>query len=159
MLKLSVALVVLACAYSGAAAAREGLTIDGSLRPEQLHTLPRHLPNVSYYPEFARIKHLEGRVLVEFHIDAQGNTEGAHVIHSDADPILTATALRVVQRLHYELGSVNVDPQTRFRTSVIYCLEHCANAAQYPGSDTSIEITGSALPGHMMAAPATAARR
>ncbi len=159
MLKLSVALAVLACAWDGAAAAREGLTIDDSLRPEQLHTLARHLPNVAYYPEFARIKHLEGRVLLEFHIDAQGNTEGAHVIQSDANPILTATALRVVQRLHYELGAVSVDPQTRFRTSVIYCLAHCASAAQYPGSDAVIEITGSALPGHMVSSPAATARR
>jgi TonB family protein len=146
MLKLSLALAAAACAFCGSAAALESPVPTAPLQPAQLHSLVRAMPPLSYYPVFARVRHLEGRMLIEFHLDQYGNTVDARIVQSDADAILRATALRLVQGTHYDVGSFAVDRSTRFTTSVVYCLEHCGRVANYPQSDTSIEIRTDAPP-------------
>lgn len=146
MLKAILASALAACAFCVSASAVPLEARSAYLEPAQLHSLPRHLPPLTYYPVFARMKKLEGRLLIEFRLDAQGNTVDAHIVQADADSILRATALRLVQGTSYEVGSYNIDSSTRFRTEVIYCLEHCGRVANYQNADASIQITAGSQP-------------
>jgi len=146
MSKSSLALALVACATCASASALPMNARPASLQPAQLRTLPRHLPALGYYPTFARVKHLEGQVLVEFHLDAEGNTVGAHIVRTNADRILRATALRLVQGTRYELGARSVDGSTTFSTAIVYCLEHCGRVASLPQADTWLQITPESFP-------------
>ncbi|HKT74588.1 MAG TPA: energy transducer TonB [Steroidobacteraceae bacterium] len=146
MLRTRVFLAAAASAVVAIGNAQDASVATNPLQPAQLRTLLRHLPEVSYYPEFAKIRHLEGRLLIEFRIDASGNTMDAKIVRSDADVILQATALRLVRGTRYELGSRDVNPTTVFRTTVVYCLDHCDSAAAYPDSDSSVQISGGDIP-------------
>ncbi len=141
MLKSILASAMAACAFCVSASASPLDARSTHLEPAQLHSLPRHLPPLTYYPVFARLKNLEGRLLIEFRLDAEGNTVDAHIVQANADSILRATALRLVQGTSYEVGSLNIDSSTRFRTAVIYCLAHCSSVANYPNADASIQIS------------------
>ncbi|MBV8852400.1 MAG: TonB family protein [Sinobacteraceae bacterium] len=146
MLKSILAFAASACACCVSASALPLDTRSAHLEPAQLRSLPRHLPPLTYYPVFARLKKLEGRLLIEFRLDAEGNTVDAHIVQADADRILRATALRLVQGTSYEVGSLNIDSSTRFRTAVIYCLTHCGSVANYPDADASVQITAGPQP-------------
>jgi len=141
---LASAVAAYACFVSASALPLEARSAH--LEPAELHSLPRHLPPLTYYPVFARLKKLEGRLLIEFRLDADGNTVDAHIVQAEADSILRATALRLVQGTSNELGSLHIDSSTRFRTAVIYCLDHCGSVANYPNADASIQITTGSLP-------------
>jgi TonB family protein len=159
MLRSSIAIAAVASALISVADAGEGQTTGNTLHPDQLRTLPKHLPEVSYYPQFALLRHLEGRLVIEFRIDQLGNTVDARIVRSNADTILQATALRLVQGTRYDLGSFAVDPATLFHTSVVYCLDHCAESADSADSDSFVEITDASIPtrqaGRMMARAAS----
>lgn len=92
----------------------------------------------------AKRRHLEGRVLVGFKIDAQGNTFEQAVVQSEADDVLEKAALDAVQHIHYDLNSLKnepslkVDPQTTYFMTIIYCLGHCERFSSFPNTDTSV---------------------
>jgi len=145
MLTTRVALAAVLGALIGVARGGEEQKVT-ALQPAQLRTLTRHLPATTYYPEFALTRHLQGRLLIEFHLDETGYPVAARIIKSDADAILQATALRLVQGTRYDLGSFDIDPGTVFHTTVMYCLDHCAEDVDYAGADTVVQISGSEAP-------------
>jgi TonB family protein len=107
-------------------------------------------PFESSYPlEEARRRHLEGRVLIGFHIDDQGNTFDQTIVQSEADGVLAQAALRAVQNTRYEMkwlktdASLKVDPQVTYLMTVIYCLGRCERFEQFPDTDTVEYFDGS----------------
>jgi TonB family protein len=68
------------------------------------------------YPKKAKVQHLEGRVIVKFRIDEEGNIEKVSVIQS-VSPELDAEALRVVSNMpKWNPGKQNEKPVKMFFT-------------------------------------------
>jgi TonB family protein len=143
--------VVAACVFAFSASADAQ---GRDLHPAPIfRTLPQSVdqsPFEASYPlEEARRRHLEGRVLIGFHIDDQGNTFDQAVIQSEADSVLAQAALRAVQNTRYEMkwlktdASLKVDPQVTYLMTVIYCLGHCERFEQFPDTDTVEYFDGS----------------
>lgn len=66
--------------------------------PEPTFDLNRYLAKKIKYPKAARAKDIEGRVMVQFIVDKEGKIKNS-VIVKEADPLLNAEALRVVNNM------------------------------------------------------------
>ncbi len=119
-----------------------------ALQPTELRALHADLPGVMVYPPLARSQHLEGRVLLEFHLSRSGATVAARIVKADAAELLRQQALELLRNTTYQLESHSVDPATVFHATVIYCMDHCANLGDYPESNSLFKFTSIPLPGH-----------
>jgi TonB family protein len=119
-----------------------------ALQPAELRALHADLPGVTVYPALARSQHLEGRVLLEFHLNRSGGTVGTRIVKADAAELLQQHALDLLASTTYELASYSVDPATVFHATVIYCMDHCGEFADYPESNSLFRFTTFPLPGH-----------
>jgi TonB family protein len=119
-----------------------------ALQPAELRALHADLPGVTVYPALARLQHLEGRILVEFHLSRSGATVGPRIVKADAAELLQQHALELLRSTTYELAAYSVDPATVFHATVIYCMDHCADFGDYPESNSLFKFTTLPLPGH-----------
>jgi TonB family protein len=97
------------------------------------------------YPEEGKRRHLEGRVLVEFGLDQAGKPISVSILQAEADQVLQAGALKLMQNIQYNMATPGfdaTDPRP-FRLSIKFGLPNSARFATYPGS---IELTVSSRP-------------
>lgn len=117
---------------------------------DQPHRLPgiKNLPTrPDPYPEQGKRRHLEGRVLLEFRLDPSGKPVSISIVQAEADPVLQAGALKLVQNIRYNMampGFDATDPRP-FLLTVKFGLPNSPRFATYPGS-TELTISGSPLP-------------
>lgn len=119
-----------------------------TLQPPELRMLHANIPSLAVYPSAARAQHMEGRLLISFRLDHDGNTVGAKIVQAEADEILQARALELLQGTRYDTGSFGVDSRTMFYVTVIYCMDHCPELAEYPKSNSLMKFTAIPYPGH-----------
>ena len=116
---------------------------DPPATPADLRMPPCTARVSSYYPFEAMRRDLQGRVLVEFQIDAAGHARNVTKAKSDADRVLVEGALSlvrsykcVVPRDWAKLGG----PTRHFRYSISYALNDTPPAEPYQPSDGSAVV-------------------
>jgi TonB family protein len=123
---------------------------DEVSQANQLHKLPKiaTFPMRSDpYPEEGKRRHLEGRVLVEFRLDQSGKPVSVAILQAEADRILQAGALKLIQNTRYNMSAPGfdaTDPRP-FRLTVKFGLPNSTRFATYPGS-FEVTVSGSPLP-------------
>jgi TonB family protein len=141
---------LLALAYAlglsaGSAPAAAAAPPASAVRP-----LPQFKPtNQNWYPGEATQRHLTGRVLVQFTVDAGGRTAGAKVVKAQADPLLQQAAVRQVMATQFDPADKNLDPADRrpFYLSVQFCLDECGDLRPFPGYENNqVIIMGVSIP-------------
>jgi TonB family protein len=125
-----------------------GPALAASLRPDDLRVLRANLPSVTVYPSAARSQHLEGRILLEFHLRKNGQLSDVRIVKADAAETLQTHALELLRDTSYDLNGADVDATTVFHASVIYCMDHCREIVDYPESNSLLRFTTLPLPGH-----------
>src|SRR5262249_3674851 len=115
-----------------------------------LRPLPQFKPTSQvWYPPQATQRHLTGRVLVEFTLDASGRAASARVVKAEADPVLQQAALRQVQTTQFDVSdkSYNAADKRPFYLSVQFCLDVCGDLRPFAGYENNqIIITGVSIP-------------
>jgi TonB family protein len=128
-----------------AAAAPQAAPAATDVRP-----LPQFKPtNREWYPAEAARRHLTGRVLVEFAIDAAGRATSPTVRQAQADPLLQQAALRLVSATQFDLSDKNYNPRDTqpFDLSVQFCLDECGDLKPYAGYENNeIIVMGVSIP-------------
>ena len=119
-----------------------------TLQPPELRMLHANIPSLPVYPSTARAQHREGRLLISFRLDHDGNTLAAKIVQAEADELLQARALELLQGTRYDTGSFSIDSRTMFYVTVIYCMDHCEEFAEYPKSNSLMKFTAIPYPGH-----------
>jgi protein TonB len=86
---------------------------------------PRPLARLKpIYPPHARMRKIEGRVILEFVVDADGTARGIEVISSSPGDIFTRAAIRAVERWRFSPGIKSGRPvSVRVRQKVTFELD------------------------------------
>jgi TonB family protein len=158
---LSIAVTMAGCAThetssgSSIAAPTDRATQVGSPNPSEQH---RKLPKVAnfgghdFYPAEAVRRHLEGRVLVELHIDSGGKPINVKLIQAEAGSVLQTQAVHLVRQMRFDVTSPGFDTTdpSPYRVTVRFCLRKPHQPPDctielYPDTD-DVAITGTWLP-------------
>jgi len=92
---------------------------------------------MDWYPAKAKRSGSQGRVLVEFKIDAKGRPTDASVLESDAEVLLQTHSLKMLQATLFDVADPRFNPadETPFRVTYRYCLKPCAPLDPYERSN------------------------
>src|SRR5580704_17073865 len=158
---LSIAVTMAGCAThetssgSSIAAPTDRATQVASPNPSEIQL--RKLPKVAnfghdFYPAEALRQHLEGRVLVELHIDSGGKPINVKLIQAEAGSVLQTQAVYLVRQMRFDVTSPGFDTtdSTPYRVTVRFCLRTPHQPSDctielYPDTDDTA-VTGTSLP-------------
>lgn len=98
----------------------ESLAYNQGVSDEFLSKIRIAISNNNVYPRIARIRGLEGEIMVEFILNADGSMEGLKILHSNAGDILNKSALRAVDDAHKEFPLPK--HRVRIKVPIVYSL-------------------------------------
>ncbi len=98
----------------------ESLAYNQGVSDEFLSKIRLAISNNNVYPRIARIRGLEGEIMVEFILNADGSMEGLKILHSNAGDILNKSALRAVDDAHKDFPLPK--HRVRIKVPIVYSL-------------------------------------
>jgi TonB family protein len=104
-------------------------------------------PGQSFYPDSARVRNVQGRVLLGFTIDATGSPQNVEVVRSD-ETLLDAAATRLLRDIRYELPPAwagSVEATKRFGLQVTFALGQDAPMARWLEDVGEIVVRGTRI--------------
>lgn len=86
------------------------INIDTLTKSPELIGDVSSINDIVNYPQEAKNKNIEGKVIVKFIVNREGNIENSIVVNKDADSILSNAALLAVSKMKWEPGEINGNP-------------------------------------------------
>jgi TonB family protein len=152
---LSFYLIVLACAgqpkevipLMAPCYATGTASVDNTQKGSQQKLPPSNFFNLYAYPVEMLYQHIEGRVLVRFHIAPNGKIDSAEFLRVEAPPALEGAACNLLRRLQFNVSAPDFDRTVSetFVFTIRYCLINCSRIPPYPET-RDITLTDTPLP-------------
>lgn len=98
----------------------QSLAYNQGISDEFLAQIRLSIANHNPYPRIARMRGLEGEVMVEFILNSDGSLEGLKILQSNASEILNKTALKAVSEAHKNFPTPK--QKVRIKVPIIYNL-------------------------------------
>ena len=98
----------------------QSLAYNQGISDEFLSKIRLAIANHNPYPRIARMRGLEGEVMVEFVLNIDGSLEGLKILQSNASEILNKTALKAVSEAHKNFPTPK--QKVRIKVPIIYNL-------------------------------------
>ena len=113
--------------------------------------LPHHrlVGAVDYYPATARAHGIEGRVELEFSIDANGRANHVVILLADSK-LLAEHEIKTLGVTQFDISpdwKATGQESVRYRLGTVYCLPPSGQRDDFPDSITPLFVTGGRIPG------------
>jgi TonB family protein len=102
-----------------------------------------------YYPDKAKRLGLEGRALVEFNIDADGQSKQLSIVFAD-DATFAHMATTIISGARFDVPTdwvASGHEEQRYRLGLVFCLPPSSQMDTFTETTDTVVIKGSRIPG------------